>query len=342
MSQIFFNLAQFTFILWPLFILVAFVYSFFGSGTRHWLRSLLRRIYANLLWTWLALFLIWIITLFAGSPTPGLIPEPWNTLLFLAGVAFFLVSEARRLRIFPARIHARMDLHTTRAVSDLRAMNPAHFEELVAETYRGLGYRARRTGHSGDHGIDVELRTPQGERWIVQCKRYRDSVGEGIVRELYGTLVSEKAERAVLVTSAEITPPAESWARGKPIDLIDGRQFYQLMLKSRRMVAGSPFDRFTTWMEQLIYPLVTPSALRVARGQRVSPVQPHLPETPAPTDPTSNTQPVRVRRSAHLASTNAILCPSCGAPMIEHPARPNRGLYRCQNYPACRAVISQP
>ncbi len=136
----------------------------------------------------------------------------------------------------------------------------------MAETFRMLGYQAQRTGRTGDHGIDIELQTNKGERWIVQCKRYRNSVGEGIVRELYGTLVNEKANRAVLVTSSEITPPAETWARGKPISLIDGRQLLKLVEHARHKSAGSFLEQFISWLEMIIRHLQTPPALRqVAR-----------------------------------------------------------------------------
>ena len=57
---------------------------------------------------------------------------------------------------------------------------------------------------------------------IVQCKRYQNTVGAELVRELYGTLMHEKALHAFLITTADISSAAREWAQGKPITLIDG------------------------------------------------------------------------------------------------------------------------
>ncbi|MBE0695831.1 MAG: restriction endonuclease, partial [Anaerolineaceae bacterium] len=329
MSFILIKLAQFTYIIWPLFIITAFAYSLLSPGGRNWFRTLGRRIQKNLFYTWLILFSIWLITLFAGEPVPTLLPEPANSIMFFAGLAVLLLIEANQLRFLPIRIQARLDMHKARAIHDLNQMDPGSFEELVAETYRALGYQARRTGRSGDHGIDVELRPYNGERWIVQCKRYRDPVGEAVVRELYGTMVSEKARRAILVTSAEITPPAETWARGKPIQLIDGHQFLNLMEKAHQKNQGSFFERFTIWLDRWITGAQTPPSLRqVPTGSGIN----NLIEQTRPTRIVLHQAPADERLLTPI-------CPRCRIPMDIHPHHPGRNLYRCKNYPTCRVVV---
>ena len=47
-------------------------------------------------------------------------------------------------------------------------------------------------------------------------------MGEKIIRDLFGTLLHERASRAFLVTTAEISDAAYKWSQGKPITLIDG------------------------------------------------------------------------------------------------------------------------
>ncbi len=64
--------------------------------------------------------------------------------------------------------------------------------------------------------------SPQGERAVVQCKRYRGVVGEAVVRDLYGVMQHEKAPRGFLVTTGGISAAAGRWVRDKPIELIDG------------------------------------------------------------------------------------------------------------------------
>ncbi len=116
-------------------------------------------------------------------------------------------------------------------------VSPARFEEMVAEVYRLRGAKAWRTGATGDHGVDVVVQTPKGEKWVVQCKRYRGWVGEEKVRELYGTLQHEKAHKGVLVTTGTFSNAARQWAKGKPISLVDGEQFLRSWREAKKVRA---------------------------------------------------------------------------------------------------------
>jgi restriction system protein len=99
----------------------------------------------------------------------------------------------------------------------------------VAAIFRRKGYQVRLTGGSGDHGVDLELHDLRSSRRaIVQCKRYQNTVGEELVRELYGTLLHELAYHAFLVTTADISDAAREWAQGKPITLIDGAALVEI------------------------------------------------------------------------------------------------------------------
>ena len=174
----------------------------------------------------------------------------------------FLMTPAQRI----SQVHA---------IEQLNALHPTQFEKMVQDTYRQLGYAARHIGQSGDHGVDLEVRTPRGERWVVQCKRWRDPVGEAKVRELYGTLLHEGAHRAVLVTSADITPPARAWARGKPIDLVDGPALLRMIQRAQQVKRPGPLH----WLRNTL------AGLRITRPQ--PPVCPRCksPMTPHPTRP---------------------------------------------------------
>jgi restriction system protein len=107
-------------------------------------------------------------------------------------------------------------------------MDPQVFELFVAALFRKRGHRVIVRGGSGDHGVDLELVNSGGRRAIVQCKRYRDTVGEKTVRDLFGTLLHERASRAFMVTTADISDAAVRWARGKPITLINGKQLVDI------------------------------------------------------------------------------------------------------------------
>lgn len=107
-------------------------------------------------------------------------------------------------------------------ISDLQALSPADFERYVARLFRQKGYQVKLRGSKGDLGVDLELTQPSGKRAIVQCKRYHNTIGPKIVRELYGTLIHEQVAHAFLVTTADISDAAREWAQSKPLTLIDG------------------------------------------------------------------------------------------------------------------------
>lgn len=120
-----------------------------------------------------------------------------------------------------------------RSPDQLQALNPALFEQFVAGLFRQKGYEVIVRGRSGDLGVDLDVLNQQGRRAIVQCKRYRSTVGPDVVRELYGTMIHERAAHAFLVTTAEISDAAREWARGKPITLIDGALLVEIANNGR-------------------------------------------------------------------------------------------------------------
>jgi len=48
------------------------------------------------------------------------------------------------------------------------------------------------------------------------------------VRDLFAVIVNERADRGYLVTTAGISDQAHRWARGKPLELIDGEKLVRL------------------------------------------------------------------------------------------------------------------
>ena len=115
------------------------------------------------------------------------------------------------------------------SLDQILALTPSEFESYVADRlFNQRGYQVENTRDSKDGGIDVLVTDRFGRKAVVQCKRYRSTVGAGTVRELYGTMIHEGATYAYLVTSAPISDEARRWAMGKPIELIDGAQLVEL------------------------------------------------------------------------------------------------------------------
>lgn len=258
MSEELLQFAQWALYLWPAWIVVCVLIS--QRRNLRWKTRLKRARWAAL-FAWLLLLPTWLLAWFGPQPAPGLLPEPVNSLLFIGGLAGLLTIElapwikrmSRAVWLSPVQRIRQMQ-----SIEQLNALHPTQFEQLVQDVYRRLGYSARHIGQAGDHGVDLEVRTPSGEHWVVQCKRWQDSVGEATVRELYGTLFHEGADRAVLVTSADITPPAEEWARGKPIDLIDGPALLRMIERAQQRSSPSLPRRLIAWFSNRLHPQLPP------------------------------------------------------------------------------------
>lgn len=109
---------------------------------------------------------------------------------------------------------------------------PREFEAALKLLFERKGFSVELTKASGDGGIDLHVVSPVpivGGRYIVQAKRYKDSVGEPVLRDLYGTLIHERAMKAILITSGYFTKSALAFAEGKPIELIDGEALQVLI-----------------------------------------------------------------------------------------------------------------
>lgn len=118
-------------------------------------------------------------------------------------------------------------------LAQMLALDPAEFEVWIGMMFRLNGYRVRNTQYSGDHGVDIEVSRPPMSTGLVQCKRYRGTVGERVVRELYGTLIHERGDKAWLATTGAISRQAREWATGKPIELWDGQKLVELARRAR-------------------------------------------------------------------------------------------------------------
>lgn len=114
----------------------------------------------------------------------------------------------------------------------LAALDPHEFEQVVADYYRGQGYRVEHCGGRGrfDGGIDLKLYR-DGEYVVVQCKRENAyQVTHNVGHELLGVLLTEKADRAIVVNTGEFTRHAwESAGKEARLELIDGARLREML-----------------------------------------------------------------------------------------------------------------
>lgn len=144
----------------------------------------------------------------------------WFAFPFLATAALAAARSFHRRRLLDDQV----------GLETLRALSWQDFERLVGEAYRRQGFVVEEVGGSApDGGIDLLLHRG-GTKTLVQCKRWKTAqIGVSLIREFYGVTVAEKAERGVFVTTGTYTADALAFARGKPLDLVDGAALAQLV-----------------------------------------------------------------------------------------------------------------
>ena len=109
--------------------------------------------------------------------------------------------------------------------SNLMELTPSEFESLIQNLFQAMGLDTHQTQASRDGGVDAvafDGRPVIGGKLVIQAKRYKDTVGVSAVRDLYGTMLNEGASKGILVTTSGYGRASFDFARGKPLELLDG------------------------------------------------------------------------------------------------------------------------
>jgi len=119
---------------------------------------------------------------------------------------------------------------------NLAVMPWEDFEHLIRELFERefsvVGGEVRVTRSSRDAGVDAVVFDPdplRGGKIVIQAKRYTNTVSVSAVRDLYGTLLNEGANKGILVTTADYGPDAYDFARGKSLVLMNGSNLLHLL-----------------------------------------------------------------------------------------------------------------
>ena len=113
---------------------------------------------------------------------------------------------------------------------------PASIEYLVVAAMKAVAPRHVKLagGASRDGGVDAIAFDPdpiRGGKIIIQAKRYTNIVGVSAVRDLYGTVINEGANKGILITTAYYGADAYDFAKDKPITLLNGGHLLFMLQK---------------------------------------------------------------------------------------------------------------
>ena len=106
------------------------------------------------------------------------------------------------------------------------------FEMKCRKLLKDMGFVTVMTAATSDGGIDIIATRSEpilSGKYVIQCKDWQDSVGVKTVRELYGVMVSEDANKGILITSSRFTRTALDFAKDKRLELIDGTDLERIV-----------------------------------------------------------------------------------------------------------------
>jgi len=119
---------------------------------------------------------------------------------------------------------------------NIAAMDWKDFEHLIREIFekefQQNGGEVKITRASRDAGVDAIAFDPdpiRGGKIVIQAKRYVNIVGLAAVRDLFGTVIAEGANRGILVTTSDYGADAYEFTKGKPITLLNGSNLLHLL-----------------------------------------------------------------------------------------------------------------
>ena len=97
---------------------------------------------------------------------------------------------------------------------DIYDISGFDFEILMLEAYRRKKYNVEHTKMTRDGGKDIIIK--QNDIWgktisYVQCKNRRGKIGVSCVKEFHSTIVNDKINRGIIVSTSVFTHDAEKY-----------------------------------------------------------------------------------------------------------------------------------
>lgn len=117
-----------------------------------------------------------------------------------------------------------------KSINDFFLLTPFEFEKFVGWMFEKMDYKVEVTKAAGDHGLDALLKK-EGKAYAVQVKRYsiHHKVSEPEVRDFYGSFADMHLRGGYFITTSDFTDSARAWAKGKSIDLINGKELAHMV-----------------------------------------------------------------------------------------------------------------
>jgi len=122
-------------------------------------------------------------------------------------------------------------------LSKLSEVDPYEFVEIMKRLLMILGYEnVKVIDGPRDEGADL-ICTKGESKVIVQCKRWKNSVGSRVIREFIGAMYVKQADEGIFITTSSLTEDARDCVEkakktsGLKIEIFDNTKLKQLLRK---------------------------------------------------------------------------------------------------------------
>ena len=140
-------------------------------------------------------------------------------------------------------------------------MNGRQFEDLVEKLIQKMGFITQERSQSADGGMDIFAINQQPifeGSYVIQCKKYSNPVSVAFIRDLYGVVHAKNANKGILITNSTFTKPAEEFAEGKQLELIDGNELMRLLVKYELFIPSETIYNFPKGYNVVKFSLLNP------------------------------------------------------------------------------------
>jgi restriction system protein len=139
-----------------------------------------------------------------------------------------LIAAWRRRIEAAANEHDRARASAGRGVDFRPGMEGFEYEAYCARVLTEAGWKVWNKGDTGDQGVDL-IAEGKGVIVAIQCKRYRGTVGNEAVQQIFaGRLTVSPKARAAVVTNADYTRSAKELAEAAGVLLLHHDDLPQL------------------------------------------------------------------------------------------------------------------
>ncbi|WP_349304868.1 restriction endonuclease [Paenibacillus sp. Marseille-Q4541] len=162
-------------------------------------------------------------------------------------MAIFIVVVSR-IVIYTNRKTRQRELNPYRInIQDIDRMEDGKgFEEYLYRLFIALGYEdAYKTVSSRDFGADLVFTDRDGDRVVIQAKRYALSnpVGLSAVQEIYSSMRFYRAKKSIVITSGKYTDACEKLAGYNGVKLLDREDLIEIITYLKNKQSGKAKDR---------------------------------------------------------------------------------------------------